>query len=379
MRKPQTITMPKRVLIQFLALIYNVSNVILYFHTISDYPKDMAFTDKGLFEAPKDFYSWQAGLVAMASLFLLISNQRAYSANFKATLHEGSVPPLQKKSKLRDTESLMSSAYKGLLLSLSMSVFITQRSDAKNNASKSAVIAASVLLFFIPSFISELGVFVKPYIQHQSEKSFGPLRGKTKHPVVVSQVFALLFNVCNVVLYFNNANKMQQKLRISSHPMLDLKNSWDIALLASLSIASVAFFVAQQLSFSKLIQPIISDEVREFKLSPRLKKIENICLYNTVLYKTTVITLGAMVLVLSMSDNWPLTIALGIFSFFGNLAAQYSVFMPVKKQSLINEDVLDNSGSLPNEGTPLIVGGLNEEGKDDQFCEESFRTCFGNC
>ena len=78
----------KKAVIQTTIFLYSLCNVSIFFHGNNNFVLDMEFGEDASLETLSDLLTWDGGLLAAASLMVLISNQRAFTQNLEDILQE---------------------------------------------------------------------------------------------------------------------------------------------------------------------------------------------------------------------------------------------------------------------------------------------------
>jgi hypothetical protein len=334
----------KDVGIQFLISLYNLCNVIVYYHTVNDFPQDMKFSDNKIIENLEDLGSWDGVLLLLTSAILLVSNQRAYTANLKQALQQSveTAGPTGSNRCMRNLaviDSIASSGYKSVALVLAATAFLKETFSIDSDLGKYVALGFVSLFTIGGSFTSELSIYLKPYVR---TNTLSCVRGRTQNPAVWGHLLTFMFMLCDTILYFNNFDKFRLNLGWSDHRLSKLRDSWDIPFFVYTVISSVGFIIATQTTFSRTVRDLLMSRSQLLVLSSKddagwQKTVKSSAAYSSIIYKTASITLGFMAVVFLLSDGsdwqWPVTGASGILSFIGNLAAQYSIYAPPGKNA----------------------------------------------
>lgn len=325
---------------QFLIALYNICNGTIFFHTANDFPVDMAFADRKVIEKVDDLGSLNGVLLLLASLILLISNQRAFTSNFQRALDERrgetstAAPSSGWRKNFAVADSMITAGYKSTVLVFAVTASIKEAFGINSDAGKYTTLGLSSLTL-AGSFAAELSIYIRQYIKTDV---LSCLRGRFKKPMLASHLLVLIFNICDLLLYFNNFDKWRESLALTDHRLSKLQDPWDIFLFSYAVFSSGCFLFATQRSFSRMVGDLFKKQdqllasAEEKEDGPWMRKFAQVTAYNSIFYKTVNVTLAFMTILFLLSDgNWAITGIAGILSFLGNCAAQYSIYAPTRE------------------------------------------------
>jgi len=316
-------------LIHTLTLMYNLSNLALYFESSNEFPEHMGWLDQRLSESSVGYQVGFFSIILICLSFLACSNQPAYFKTISdlrpSSRNKADESTLEKILKKRDlVVPGIGATFKGLVSSTSLL--------ARLNSPFGWTIAAICLP---GNVLAQFSVFAKPFVEKLNwHWPFWPRW-------IIANFLALSYNIPNVALYFNTGDEFLEHVGVIDHRLTEGDTAWEHSLVALLVFFSLVMLISQQ--------PTFSGSIADLATNPNKTKEEKGCnmnFYNrykhsylgtyiapgiTAFYRTIITSLSLLADLYVPTGSWVVGTAVASICFPGNAIAQFSILKPSKQ------------------------------------------------